>query len=232
MKLFWVTIFAIAMGFLEATVVVYLRKLYYPNGFVFPLKGFIDPNILAVEWVREFATIVMLLALGFIAGKKIYEKLAYFIFAFGIWDIFYYISLKTTLNWPRSFSTWDILFLIPWPWIGPVIAPVICSIIMMIMALLIIKFYDEGKKVSISWKEWSLFILAIITALYTWTIDYGKLIIYNGFAKEFFTLANSTEFYNIISNYIPIYYNYFLFGIASILALSGMVMFYLRMRKQ
>ena len=39
-----VAIFAIAMGFLEAVIVIYLRKIYYPLGFNFPLKGFISRN--------------------------------------------------------------------------------------------------------------------------------------------------------------------------------------------
>ena len=89
-KISIVTIFAIAMGFLEAVVVVYLRKLYYPNGFNFPLKGFIDPSIISIEWVREFATIVMLITIAMLAGKKLYERFAYFIYVFAIWDIFYY----------------------------------------------------------------------------------------------------------------------------------------------
>ena len=36
-NLIWLTVFAIAMGFLETTVVVYLREILYPNGFSFPL---------------------------------------------------------------------------------------------------------------------------------------------------------------------------------------------------
>ena len=144
-NLIWtVTIFAIAMGFLETTVVIYLRKLFYANGFDFPLKGFIDPSILTIEWVREFATIIMLLTVGILAGKKFYSKLAYFIYAFAIWDIFYYIFLKITLNWPDSLFTWDLLFLIPWPWIAPVLAPLLCTIFIIITALMIIYLEDKG----------------------------------------------------------------------------------------
>ncbi|MEK6792710.1 MAG: hypothetical protein AABX95_02740 [Nanoarchaeota archaeon] len=113
-KKFWiVTIFSIAMGFLESTIVIYLRKIYYPDGFDFPLKGFIDPNILSIEWIREFFTIVMLITIGLLAGKTLYEKFAYFILSFAIWDIFYYVFLKAFLDWPQSWITWDLLFLIP-----------------------------------------------------------------------------------------------------------------------
>ena len=33
-----ITLFAIAMGFLETSVVVYMRELLYPGGFAFPLS--------------------------------------------------------------------------------------------------------------------------------------------------------------------------------------------------
>src|SRR3989344_6671811 len=135
-KILIVTIYAIAMAFIEATVVVYLRKLFYPNGFNFPLVGFIDPAILNIEWIREFATIIMLLMVGILAGKKLYERFAYFIYAFAVWDIFYYIFLKVILDWPNSFLTWDLFFLIPWPWIGPVLAPMLCAVLIIITALL------------------------------------------------------------------------------------------------
>jgi len=34
--LLWITIFSIAMTFIETSVVVYIRKLYYPESFKFP----------------------------------------------------------------------------------------------------------------------------------------------------------------------------------------------------
>lgn len=87
--LIWISLFAIAMGFLETSVVVYLRELYYPRGFKFPLV--IIPNKIAVvEFWREIATIVMLVGAGIIAGKTRLSRFAYFIIAFAIWDIFYY----------------------------------------------------------------------------------------------------------------------------------------------
>ena len=209
-KILIVSIYAIAMGLLEAAVVVYLRKLFYPDGFIFPLKGFIEPSILSVEWMREFATIVMLVTIGMLAGKKVYEKFAYFIYAFAIWDIFYYIFLKLTLNWPDSFLTWDLLFLIPWPWIGPVIAPILYSLVFIITAFLIISFGDAGIKVKINILEW-LFI-----------------IISGGFARQFFTLAENQQFYEVIAKYSPSYYNWLVFLFGLIMVCAGVLMFYLR----
>lgn len=230
-KLIIVGIFAIAMGFLEATVVVYLRELYYTNGFDFPLKGFIEPNILSIEWIREFATIVMLVTIGILAGKKLYERFAYFLYAFAIWDIFYYIFLKMTLNWPPSLFTWDILFLIPLPWVGPVLAPVLCSILMIITTLLIISLNDKGKKLKIKLSEALLVILGILIVLYTWLYDYGNLIISGGFAKQFFTLSYNQEFYQLLTSYIPQTYNWILFIIGFLISTIGIIMFYIRNKK-
>lgn len=142
-KLLWITIFGIAMGYFEAAVVVYLRKIYSPDMHtLFPLKLLID-NIMFVELGREFFSLVMLLAVGMLAGRSIKERVAYFFYNFAIWDIFFYIFLKITINWPSSFFTWDILFLIPVAWVGPVIAPVIVSITFIIIALLIIYLEDR-----------------------------------------------------------------------------------------
>jgi hypothetical protein len=100
------------MGFLEAIVVVYLRQLYFPEGFDFPLNP-IPPKILAIEWLREITTLVMLVSIGIIAGKNFLQRFSYFLYCFAVWDIFYYVALKLLLNWPPSLLTWDLLFLFP-----------------------------------------------------------------------------------------------------------------------
>ncbi len=141
-KIIWAAIFGISMGFVEAAVVVYLRKIYYPDGFVFPLKPLTD-NLIGVEVLREVATIFMLISIAVLAGKKLWERFAYFIFCFGVWDIFYYVWLKVLINWPLTIFDWDILFLIPLPWIGPVIAPVTISLLMIIFGLMIINLFRK-----------------------------------------------------------------------------------------
>lgn len=215
---FWIiTIFAIAMGFLETAVVVFTRELYYKAGFNFPLATYINPLVFNVELAREFATIVMLAMIGWLASKKAYEKFAYFIYAFAVWDIFYYIFLKVTLNWPASLLTWDLLFLIPWAWIGPVIAPVICSALFIILAVMIVHYSDKGKKIKFSLVEWVLFILGGITVLWTWLYDYGKLL-FTGSAGE-------------IAKYVPISYNWILFSIGILLVCIGIFSFYRRYKK-
>ena len=141
-KIFAVLIFSIAMAYLESAIVVYLRLLYYPNGFIFPIK--IIPNeIFLIEIGRELATIIMLASISFLIGVKFIERFSYFLFAFGVWDIFYYLWLKLFINWPPSFLTDDLLFLIPVPWISPVLAPVIISIIFIAISIILLTFKFE-----------------------------------------------------------------------------------------
>ncbi len=142
-KIIWVAIFSISMGFVEAAVVVYLRRIYYPGGFAFPLKPLTD-SLIGIEVLRETATIFMLLSIAMLAGKRIWERFAYFLFCFGVWDIFYYVWLKALINWPLTIFDRDILFLIPLPWIGPVIAPAALSLLMIIFSLLILYSFYNG----------------------------------------------------------------------------------------
>jgi len=147
--LFVVTVFAVAMGLLEAAVVVYLRLHFYPNGFSFPL-AVIPDNILLVEAAREVATITMLAAVGWLAGGRFLLRFSYFSFAFGVWDICYYLFLKITLDWPASLLTDDILFLIPLPWVGPVLAPVLVSLCLIAACLIVLRRESTGRPLAIA----------------------------------------------------------------------------------
>lgn len=126
-KLFWMTAFGIAFALVEAAVVVYLRAHYYPEGFKFP-TGMLPANILRTEIIREAATMVMLIAIGMLAGRTTLGRLSAFLIVFGVWDIFYYIWLKLFLDWPETLLDWDILFLIPGPWAAPVLAPLLVCV--------------------------------------------------------------------------------------------------------
>jgi hypothetical protein len=127
----WLTLFCIAMGFLESSVVVYLRELYYPEGFRFPLSP-IEKDIVTTEFWREIATVIMLLGVAMLSGRSAVQRLAFFIFSFAVWDIFYYVFLYLLLGWPSSVMTWDILFLVPLPWLGPVLSVLIITVLMVV----------------------------------------------------------------------------------------------------
>src|SRR5690348_10530003 len=118
-----VVAFGIAMAWLESATVYYLRVMvdrvnpYQADPL--PIRGILGP----VELVREAATLVMLLAVGALAGRTWRTRIGYTAIAFGIWDIFYYVFLNVICGWPASVFDWDVLFLLPLPWWGPVLAP-------------------------------------------------------------------------------------------------------------
>ena len=112
-KLSGITVWAIAFAFVEAAVVVYLRKLFHPQGFAFPLEAQPFGLILGVEVAREAATMVMLASCAWLADRRMWVRFGLLMVAFGVWDIFYYVWLWVILGWPPSPATLDILFLIP-----------------------------------------------------------------------------------------------------------------------
>jgi hypothetical protein len=124
-----VAIYAAAMAVVEAMVVYYLRRLFalqYAAVFV-PGRFSFPHAYLRHEQIREAATIVMLLAIAYLAGRGLLQKAAYFLFAFGVWDIGYYVALKIMLDWPASLGTRDLLFLTPRQWWAPVWEPLLVS---------------------------------------------------------------------------------------------------------
>jgi hypothetical protein len=172
-KILIVASFAIAMAYLESAVVVYLRELYYPDGFTFPLK-LISEKILLIELGREFATIIMLLTVAMIAGKIFAERVSYFLLSFGVWDIFYYLWLKVFIKWPDSLLTDDLLFLIPVPWISPVLAPVLVSIIFITFSILALKKVEVGFRIKFDKINFLLILFGVVLILLSFIWDFEK----------------------------------------------------------
>jgi hypothetical protein len=164
------TAYAVAMAYLESAIVVYLRRLYYPKGFDFPLV-IIDIPTMLIEVGRETATIVMLATVGVAAGRTRVGKWAYFLYLFGVWDIFYYVWLKVFLDWPASLFTWDVLFLIPVPWVGPVLAPVTVALTMIGMALVLLHLERHGPVLPAGKKVWLAQIVAALVVIVSFTMD-------------------------------------------------------------
>ena len=125
-----VVVFALAMAYVESAVVVYLqRALDITPDSLFPLqKSETLGSLAAIEVGRELATLVMLAAVGWFLGRRWVDRLAWTSVAFGVWDIGYYLWLWVFVGWPHSPATWDVLFLVPVPWAGPVWAPVAVSV--------------------------------------------------------------------------------------------------------
>ena len=125
-----VVAYAIAMAWVESAVVDYLRVMigrvdpYQAN----PLP--VSVGLGGIEMGRELATLVMLWAVGWLAGRTWRGRAGYSLIAFGVWDIFYYVFLVPMCGWPHSLLDWDVLFLLPLPWWGPVLAPVLISLLL------------------------------------------------------------------------------------------------------
>ena len=138
-RLVIVILFAAAMAWVEAACVIYLRTLlgrlepYQPH----PLAMSPGSGLATVEAIREAATLIMLLTVGWLAGRTWRSRLAYAMIAFGIWDILYYVFLAMIGPWPRSVWDWDVLFLLPLPWWGPVLAPVLISVLLILGGILV-----------------------------------------------------------------------------------------------
>ena len=145
-----IVFFGIAFGYIEATVVVYLRAIFYPDGFVFPITHFGDMSgamrFLLTEIGREVATLVLIFATCYLLGRNRRRRLAYFMIIFAVWDIFYYAWLKLLLDWPVSLTDWDVLFLMPVAWAGPVLAPIVTSAIMLVIAAILL----SGQSIKVS----------------------------------------------------------------------------------
>jgi hypothetical protein len=226
-KIIFLVIFGIAMGFLEAAVVVYLRQLYYPDGFAFPLR-FIALEDLSIEYIREATTIIMLLSLSIVTGRNFYERLSYFLLCFGIWDIFYYVWLKVLLNWPPSFLTWDILFLIPVIWAGPVLAPIICAVTMVVISGCILSFQQKGYPIRIRFPEWVLLFSGAFLIFITFIWDYSKIIFQKSFVLQLPMLWPAPYFQETVARYIPADYQWPLFLVGESLILYSLVIFFRR----
>lgn len=214
-KIIYVTAFTISMGLLEAAIVIYLRALFYPEGFEFPLKS-MPSYLITTELAREAATIVMLLVIAWLAGKCVHTRFAWFIYAFAIWDIFYYVFLKLVLNWPESWFTWDVLFLIPCLWIGPVLSPVLLCLFMITLWALIL-YFSHSAYLKIDARDYGLLTLGAIVHIVNFCWDN---------ALYYLNAPNREELSVLHLSYIPQTYNWYMFGIASFFIVLAMIRIY------
>jgi len=195
-----VSIFAIAMGIMEAICVVYIRQIIFPpDGIIteFPTDNF---NFM-YEIVRESITMIMLTTVAILAAYNWRTRLAMFFLAFGIWDIFYYVGLKIFLNWPASIMDWDTLFLIPIAWYSPVLVPVLISFYFVAGSIFIILHEGNGTRLRFTLRV----ILLQVFAFILWLVSFMN------------NTTHITEF-----GYKDVSYSWILFNIALILAILSL----------
>ena len=205
-----ISAFAIAMGFLESTVVVYFREILYPGGFEFPLSP-IPMNLAFTEVGREVATLIMLVTIGIAAGRNFSTGFAWCIYSFAIWDIFYYIFLWLLVGWPESLMTWDVLFLIPTTWTGPVITPVLVSLTMILLALLILVRAERGKESRLPARIWAGLILGSLILILGFTLDYSMHMLTHFTLLEMIQ-AKNPEVLEVATSYLPLSFPWGIFA--------------------
>ena len=168
---FIVVAFAVGMAWVEAASVYYLRAMvdriepYQANPL--PIRGILGE----VELVREAATLVMLLTIGMLAGRTWTKRLGYTAIAFGVWDILYYVFLWMICEWPTSLFDWDILFLLPLPWWGPVLAPVSIALLMIVWGTFATQVVDKSPTTSLTRALWCVSGLGVALALFVFMAD-------------------------------------------------------------
>jgi hypothetical protein len=162
----WVSAYAVAMAFMEAVVVVYIRGLLRITNDHVALGSYVT-----MEMWREAATIVMLVAVGWLAGRRRLDRLAYGLFAFGLWDIWYYVWLKVLTGWPETLLSWDVLFLIPLRWWGPVLSPVLIAALICISAVLMVVRMERGERLELDPARIGSLVAGGLLALYVFMSD-------------------------------------------------------------
>jgi hypothetical protein len=191
----WVILWAIAFAYVESAVVEYLRALYYPlaqGGFRFPVitveqleaMGPEHWRRLFIELGRELCTLIMLGAVGAAVGKNRREAWAHFMIAFGVWDIFFYLWLKIFIDWPQGLLTWDLLFLVPVPWVAPVLAPILISVALIASGVKVLSYEGRGSPLVVSWAEWMVISAGGLTVIVSFCLDYEN-IMNGGFPNPF-----------------------------------------------
>ncbi|MDY6852790.1 MAG: hypothetical protein SV487_12045 [Thermodesulfobacteriota bacterium] len=178
----WVVIFALAFAWVESAVVVYLREIFFDGSFSFPLviqwegERLVVTNITRIEFGREISTIIMLWAAGYLAGKNGLQRFCYFMIAFGLWDIFYYVWLRVMVGWPESLMTWDLLFFVPLPWVGPVITPVLIALAMTVGGSLIIYLQEKGYTIRWRWYDLVIELLCGLLMIVAFCWDWKNIV--------------------------------------------------------
>ncbi len=166
-RFFALGVFAAAMAYLESAVVVYLRMLYYPEGFEVVLKP-MPLNVYLIELGREAATMVMLFVVARLSFRSFWLRFSTFLYTFAVWDIFYYLWLFAFIRWPQSLTTWDILFLIPVAWLGPVWSPLLVSLNFILASLVINGMARRGVVLQSRWYHWAVAITGACLIFYSY----------------------------------------------------------------
>ena len=172
--LLWLTLFTITFGFCESALVYYLHDLFYPDGFSYPFLPF-HTKMLIVDMVREIAATLVIVVVVCMAARGLWRRFALFMYVFGLWEILYYAWLYLLEGWPKSLLSNDLIFLVPVPWSGPVLAPLLISVFLILSAAVIIYFELKTGRFAPGWVPPALTLLGWALMLYAFMVDFMKV---------------------------------------------------------
>jgi hypothetical protein len=72
----------------------------------------------------------------------------------------YYAVLAAVEGWPRSLGDWDILFLIPVPWVAPVWTPVLIAMLFIVCGSYLYLTPDRERRYL--WLDWGIFVASAL----------------------------------------------------------------------
>jgi hypothetical protein len=181
-------VFGVAFAYIESAVVVYLRAIFYPEGFTFPLEMFdvtgLGKRLTMTEIGREAATLVLIVTAAWLFGHDRQQRVAYSLVIFAIWDIFYYVWLKVLLDWPASIMDWDVLFLIPSVWASAVLYPALVALAMFAFGVAILQRAARGKPLSIKASDWIGWAVATVVLIVAFCLG-GRRITEDNYREAF-----------------------------------------------
>ena len=187
-------VFGATMGFFEAAVVVYLRRLW-EIGEIDVASASISNRLILTEVLREAASLVMIGSVAWLAGRRGVERLAHAAVIFGIWDLLYYAYLRLLIGWPAAVLDWDVLFLIPRPWVGPVLAPVLVSVALVAGGTTIVLREEGARPVYPGRRAWALGIAGgcvVVASFLVPTVPRSVTDVPSGFSWTLFALGLAT----------------------------------------
>src|SRR5262249_17578275 len=124
--------------------------------------------------------------------------------------------LKVMCGWPHSLLDWDVLFLLPLPWWGPVIAPVSIALLMITWGTVVSSWQIERARDASEWKAWGLNILGVVLALYVFMAD---------------SMPGANRGLDALRDVLPQSFNWPLFCLALFLMAAPVIEVIWRMRK-
>ena len=165
------------------------------------------------------------MSIGMLAARRFSTGFAWFIYSFAIWDIFYYVFLWLLLGWPQSLMTWDILFMIPTYWTGPVLSPVLVSLTMILLAMVILVRAERGMESRIPGKIWAGLILGSLILIFGFVLDYSRHMLTHFSLLEMLQLKNP-EVLEVATSYIPQRFPWWIFALGETVILCSIAWYW------